>query len=131
MSEIKSQLFVNEKTGQCINVEIVFLQGEEWYKVFDDLIPLEDFEHRGWKKVDKDPGYQGMPPRSRQQLLGKKMSLFGFSLSLDYSRLSSKQLYEILNGCAEELKKRGIILQWSVAYNPSNQEVREILKSDE
>lgn len=59
------------------------------------------------------------------------MSLFGFSLSLDYSRIPSKQLYKMLNGCATELKKRGIILQWSVSYNPNNQETRKVLNSDE
>lgn len=51
------------------------------------------------------------------------MSLFGFSLSLDYSRIPSKQLYKMLNGCATELMKRGIILQWTVSYNPETKDI--------
>lgn len=62
---MKGQLFVHKKTGQCIKVEVVQLLGDEHYKVFDDLWTLEDFEHRGWEKADKDPGYRGMPSRSR------------------------------------------------------------------
>lgn len=52
------------------------------------------------------------------------------SLSLDFSRLSDKQLYNLLNGSASELKRRGIILTWVVNYDPNNPKARSVLNDD-
>ena len=61
----KAQLFVNKRSGQCINVKVVIRLEEEtieeMFEIFDELWTLEDLERRGWQKVDKDPGYRGMP----------------------------------------------------------------------
>lgn len=57
---VKGQIFVNNKTWQCIKLEIVIAPEGTYYRALSSLCTLEMLEEKGWKKVDRDPGYRGM-----------------------------------------------------------------------
>jgi hypothetical protein len=61
------------------------------------------------------------------------MRLFGIgnlSFKIDYSRLDDKQLYDLLQGSASELKRRGIIERLIVNYDPKNPATKKVLSED-
>lgn len=59
------------------------------------------------------------------------MGFLGFNFSLDYSRLSDKQLRDLFSGSANELKARGLIQKWMFAYDPKNPQAKELFRERE